>query len=61
MAESEGSDSMKERDQAEDDLKAEGVDTELYLNNGLRDNMLTSDDAPKKQGLNSLCLCPTCL
>ena len=55
---SEGFDSVKERYQVKDDLKEEGVDTEHYLNNGLRDNTFASDYAPKKQGLNSLCLCP---
>lgn len=52
---SEGSNFVKERDQAEDDLNAEGVDTELCVNNGLRDSTLASDNAPEKQGLNYVC------
>jgi hypothetical protein len=54
---------MKERDQAENDLEAEWVeekDTELCLNNALRNRLLAADDAPEKQGLDSLhlvCLC----
>ena len=55
---SERYDSLKERDQAEDDLKAEGVDLELCLNNVPRNSMLASDDVPEKQGLNTLCSSP---
>lgn len=52
---------MKEVDQAENDLEAKGVDTKLFLNNGLWNSMLPSDDVSEKQGLDSLRLGPICL
>jgi hypothetical protein len=45
---------MKERDQAENDLEAEWVDTELCLNNWMQNRPLAVDDAPEKYGLDSL-------
>jgi hypothetical protein len=52
---------MNEGDQAKDNLKVKWLDIELCLNNGLWNYMFASDDAPKKQGLNSLQLSPICL
>jgi hypothetical protein len=39
---------MKERYKAENDLEAEWVDTKLYLNNGMQNRLLATDDAPEK-------------
>jgi hypothetical protein len=39
---------MKERDQEENDLKAEWVDAKLYLNNGLWNRSLAVDDTHEK-------------
>lgn len=61
MAVSERSNFVKERDQVEDNVKVKGVDIKLYLNNGPRNYTLTLDDAPEKQGLDSLHLGLVCL
>jgi hypothetical protein len=47
--------SIKERVQAKNDLEAEWVDTELYLNNELQNCPLATYDAPEKQYLD----CPS--
>ena len=52
---------MKERNQAKDDLKVEGVDTEICLKNGLQNNTLALDDALDKQSLNTLHVGSICL
>jgi hypothetical protein len=39
---------LKERDQVEDDLEAEWVDTKLCLNNGLWNRPLVADDTLEK-------------
>ena len=57
----ERSDYVKERDQAKDDLKVEGVDIEICMNNGPRNSMLALDDVLDKQGLNTLHVGPICL
>ena len=46
--------SMKERGQEENEIKAKGVETELCLNSGLWNRSLAADNAPEKQGLDSL-------
>jgi hypothetical protein len=52
---------MKERDQAENNLKAQWVDTKLCLNNWLQNCPLAVDDALEKYGLDSLHTGPVCL
>ena len=47
---------MKEGDRAKNDFESKGVDTKLCLNNGMQNGALASDDAPEKQGLDSLSL-----
>lgn len=39
---------VKEGNQAKYDLKVEGMETKLYLNNGMSDYTLALDDAPEK-------------
>ena len=45
---------MNEGDQAKDNLEVEWVDTELCIYNGLWNCTFASDNAPEKQGLDSL-------
>ena len=52
---------MNEGDQAKDNLEVEWVDTELCMYNGLWNCTFASDDAPEKQGLDSLQSNPICL
>lgn len=52
---------MKERNQTENDLEVERVDTKLRLDDGLQNCPLTSDDVPEKQGLYALQPSPVCL